>query len=99
MFAKEPDETQSMTDDKSANKKPAGKGAAKVEELSPEEEARLKEEKTRIETMNAENQTKWNDLSADEQFHIYAEDLKKKHKISFPVIPAENEGEEPSNTG
>lgn len=74
---KEPEESSSQVDDRSTNKKPVGKGAVKVEELAPEEEARLREEKVRIEAINVENQTKWDAMTPDQQFHSYAEDPRK----------------------
>lgn len=58
------------------NKKPAPpKGKeAKLEELSPEEEARLKEEKEKMELQNTERQAEWNAMTSDEQFYSYSED-------------------------
>lgn len=96
---KEPEETISTIDDKSQAKKPPAKGAAKVEELSPEEEARLKEEKARIEALNAENQKRWNSMTPDQQFFAYAEDPKKEFRIQFPVSPPEADGDQPNNHG
>ena len=52
-----------------------------------------------MEKLNADKEAEWNALTEEEQFFTYAEDKVKEHHISYPVIPSETEGEEPTNTG
>lgn len=71
---------------------------AEPEELTPEEEERLRLRKIEAEKQNASRQEAWAALSEDEKFYQTAENKEKESHIEFPDNATEAEGDEPVQT-